>query len=269
MESQSLAGEVAVVTGGAGGIAAAVAATFAAAGARVCIADLEPARAGEVAETLGPSHMGIDLDVRSWDSVHAAVRRVDDRLGPATILFNGAGIQRVRPTVDMTPEDWEVVLDVNLSGTFRCCQAFGTAMVERGHGAIINVASVTGIEFGGGGRVAYGASKGGIAGLTRTLGVEWAPRGVRVNAIAPGIVATPLVLGLAAEGSLDLDDLAGRVPAGRVATPEDIAGLALLLASPAGAYVVGQTLLVDGGLTSAGPRDTSRDAPARPSTPVP
>jgi NAD(P)-dependent dehydrogenase (short-subunit alcohol dehydrogenase family) len=132
-------------------------------------------------------------------------------------------------------------------------------MVARGHGAIVNVASLTGVEFGGGGRVPYGASKGGVMGLTRALAVEWALHGVRVNAVAPGIVATPMVTGLAADGSLDLDDLAARVPLGRIATPEDIAGVTLMLVSPAGAYIVGQTIVVDGGLSSAGPRDTSAD----------
>ena len=114
-------------------------------------------------------------------------------------------------------------------------------------------------EFGGGGRVPYGASKGGVMGLTRALAMEWAPMGVRVNAIAPGIVVTPMVQGLAADGSLDLDELAARVPLGRVATPEDIAEITLMLVSRAGDYIVGQTLIVDGGLSSAGPRDTSAD----------
>ncbi len=162
----------------------------------------------------------------------------------------------MKPTVEVTPEDWDFVVDINLGGTFRCCQAFGAPMLERGRGAIVNVASLTGVELGGGGRVPYGASKGGVMGLTRALAVEWAPHGVRVNAIAPGIVATPLVHGLAADGSLDIDELAARVPLGRIATAQDVAGVALLLVSPAGAYVVGQTLVVDGGLSSAGPRDT-------------
>jgi NAD(P)-dependent dehydrogenase (short-subunit alcohol dehydrogenase family) len=107
--------------------------------------------------------------------------------------------------------------------------------------------------------VPYGASKGGVTGLTRALAIEWAPYGVRVNAVAPGIVATPMVQELAADGSLDLDDLSARVPLGRIATPEDIAGVTLMLVSAAGEYIVGQTLIVDGGLSSAGPRDTSHD----------
>jgi NAD(P)-dependent dehydrogenase (short-subunit alcohol dehydrogenase family) len=252
-----LNGEVAVVTGGAGGIGAAVAEVFAREGARVAVADLDEDQARVVCAALGGDHLAVTLDVRSTASIGAATRLVADRLGPPSILFNGAGVQRVKPTIEVTPEDWDFVVDINLGGTFRCCQGFGAPMLERGCGAIVNVASLTGVELGGGGRVPYGASKGGVMGLTRALAVEWAPRGVRVNAVAPGIVATPMVHGLAADGSLDLDELAARVPLGRVATPQDVAEVVLMLASPAGAYVIGQTLVVDGGLSSAGPRDTA------------
>ena len=254
-----LTGAIAVVTGGAGGLGAAVAVALARVGARVAVADLDQGAAAAVAAALGPGHIALPIDVRSSASVRAAADVVSAQLGPPSILFCGAGVQRVRPTLEVTDEDWDFVVDINLGGTFRCCRAFGAAMVEQGRGAIVNVASLTGVEFGGGGRVPYGASKGGVAGLTRALAIEWAPFGVRVNAVAPGIVATPMVQGLAAEGSLDLDDLAGRVPLGRIATPQDIAGVTLTLVSDAGAYIVGQTLIVDGGLSSAGPRDTSRD----------
>jgi NAD(P)-dependent dehydrogenase (short-subunit alcohol dehydrogenase family) len=235
-----------------------VAATLAREGARVAVADLDGDRARELASELEGDHLGISLDVRSMTSIRSAARTIAERLGTATILFCGAGVQRVKPTIEVSPEDWDFVIDINLGGTFRCCQVFGALMLEAGHGAIVNVASLTGVELGGGGRVPYGASKGGVMGLTRALAVEWAPSGVRVNAVAPGIVATPMVQGLAADGSLDLDELAARVPLGRVGTPEDVAGVTLMLVSPAGAYVVGQTLIVDGGLSSSGPRDTSR-----------
>ncbi len=258
MSTLSLDGEIAVVTGGAGGIGAAAAAAYAAAGARVAVADLDLRAADAVVQRLGSEHRAYELDVRSWESVEALAAAVRDELGPATVLFNGAGIQRVVPTLQMAREDWDLVIDVNLSGSFRCCRVFGAGMVERGHGAIVNVASLTGVEFGGGGRVAYGASKSGIAGLTRTLGVEWAASGVRVNAIAPGIVSTPLIERLATEGSLDLADLASRVPAQRVGSPADVASLALLLSCPEGSYLVGQTIVLDGGLSSAGPRQTGR-----------
>lgn len=261
MSELPLEGEIAVITGGAGGIGAAVAAAYAAAGARVVLADLDLAMARETVERLGSAHRALQVDVRSWESVRELSRRVAEDLGPATVLFNGAGIQRVRPTLQISPVDWDEVIDINLSGTLRCCQAFGAAMVEMGRGAIVNVASLTGVEFGGGGRVAYAASKSGIAGLTRALGVEWASRGVRVNAIAPGVVLTPLVEGLAADGSLDLAELSARIPTGRAAMPQDLAGLAVLLASPAGSYLVGQTIVIDGGLSSVGPRDTGAQAP--------
>ncbi len=258
--SPDLTGEVAVVTGGAGGLGAAVAVAFAHAGAHVAVTDLDADGAYAVASELeGTAHLGLEIDVRSTESVREVADAVTDRLGPPSILFCGAGVQRVRPTIEVTDEDWDFVVDINLGGTFRCCRAFGAAMVEHRRGAIVNVASLTGVEFGGGGRVPYGASKGGVTGLTRALAIEWAPYGVRVNAVAPGIVATPMVQGLASDGSLDLDDLAARVPLGRIATPEDVAGITLMLVSRAGEYVVGQTLVVDGGLSSAGPRDTSRD----------
>jgi len=256
--AHDLSGEIAVVTGGAGGLGAAVANALARAGARVAVADLSLDAAQAVAEQLGTDHLALEIDVRSTESVRDGAEAVADRLGAASILFCGAGVQRVRPTLEVTDEDWDYVVDINLGGTFRCCRAFGAAMVEQGRGAIVNVASLTGVEFGGGGRVPYGASKGGVMGLTRALAIEWAPRGVRVNAVAPGIVATPMVQGLAADGSLDLDDLAARVPLGRIATPEDVAGVTLMLLSRAGEYIIGQTLVVDGGLSSSGPRDTSR-----------
>lgn len=116
--------------------------------------------------------------------VLAAVDVVTAALGTPSILFNGAGINRVVPTVQLSAADWDQTIDINLSGSFRCCRAFGTPMVAAGHGAIVNVASLSGLEFGGGGRVSYAASKGGIQGLTRALAVEWAPHGVRVNARA-------------------------------------------------------------------------------------
>jgi NAD(P)-dependent dehydrogenase (short-subunit alcohol dehydrogenase family) len=252
-----LSDEVAVVTGGAGGLGAAVAVALAHAGARVAVADVDLDRARAIATDLGAGHMALPIDVRSSASVRAVADAVREQLGPPSILFCGAGVQRVRPTLEVTDEDWDFVVDINLGGTFRCCRAFGAAMVEQGRGAIVNVASLTGVEFGGGGRVPYGASKGGVMGLTRALAIEWAPTGVRVNAIAPGIVTTPMVEALAADGSLDLDDLAARVPLGRIATPEDMAAVTLMLVSRAGEYIVGQTLIVDGGLSSAGPRDTS------------
>ena len=258
--SPDLTGEVAVVTGGAGGLGAAVAVALAHAGAHVAVTDLDAGGAYAVASELeGTAHLGLEIDVRSTESVREVADAVTDRLGAPSILFCGAGVQRVRPTLELTDEDWDFVVDINLGGTFRCCRAFGAAMVEHGRGAIVNVASLTGVEFGGGGRVPYGASKGGVTGLTRALAIEWAPYGVRVNAVAPGIVATPMVRGLASDGSLDLDDLAARVPLGRIGMPEDVAGVTLMLVSRAGEYVAGQTLVVDGGLSSAGPRDTSRD----------
>ncbi len=194
MSNQRLDGDVAAVTGGAGGIGAAVAETLASAGARFDVADVDEERAPAVATKLGGEHVALSIDVRSMASVRAVARRVGAELGAATILFCGAGVQCVRATVDLSEKDWDYVVDINLGGTFRCCQVFATPMVQRGHGAIVNVASLTGVEFGGGARVPYGASKGGVMGRRDGSHARAcrrvAPRGVRVNTVAPIIVAT-------------------------------------------------------------------------------
>jgi NAD(P)-dependent dehydrogenase (short-subunit alcohol dehydrogenase family) len=233
----TLAGEVAVVTGAAQGIGAAVADALEAAGAIVARTDLEGAQ--------------FDLDVTDRPSVEGTLAEIAERLGELSILVNNAGINRIGPSETLPDERWQQVLDVNLTGTFRCAQAAGVRMLTTGRGAIVNVASISAF-VGMPGRAAYCAAKAGVVALTRVLAVEWAARGVRVNAVAPGYVGTPMVEQAIAAGLLDEDELAARTPLARVASPAEIADAVVYLASPAARYVTGQTLVVDGGYLAYG-----------------
>jgi NAD(P)-dependent dehydrogenase (short-subunit alcohol dehydrogenase family) len=250
--SASLADEVAVVTGARSGIGAAIAAALAGAGARVAVTHHDRAVADEVAATLGPDHAGVALDVRSTASVDAAASEVADRLGEATILVCNAGINRIRPAEAFRDDDWDAVVDVNLTGVYRCCRAFGRRMLGAGRGSIVNVSSIIGTEVAMPGRAAYAATKAGIVGLSRVLGVEWAGRGVRVNAVVPGPVRTPMVAQAIADGILVEREIVERTPAGRLAEPADVARAVLLLCSPYAAFVTAQTLVVDGGYSMFG-----------------
>jgi NAD(P)-dependent dehydrogenase (short-subunit alcohol dehydrogenase family) len=247
-----LEGEVAVVTGARAGIGEAIARALADAGARVAVTHHDRSVADALAASIGPDHAGFALDVRSTESVDAAAAAVAEKLGDATVLVNSAGINRIGPAESFTDADWEDVLDVNLTGLYRCCRAFGSRMLSAGRGCIVNIASIIGPEVGMPGRAPYAASKGGIVGLTRVLGVEWAGRGVRVNALLPGPVRTPMVERAIAEGIVVEQEVVDRTPAGRLAKPEDIARAVVLLCSADAGFVTGQTLVVDGGYTTYG-----------------
>lgn len=247
-----LDGDVAVVTGARAGIGAAIARALADAGARVAVTHHDQAVADELAGELGPEHAGFALDVRSTASVDAAAAAVAERLGEPTVLVNSAGINKIGPAETYADEDWLAILDVNLTGLFRCCRAFGARMLAAGRGCIVNVASIIGTEVGMPGRAPYSASKAGIVGLTRVLGVEWASRGVRVNALLPGPVRTPMVERGIAQGAIVEQDVIDHIPAGRFADPEDVARAVVLLCSEGAGFVYGQTLVVDGGYTAYG-----------------
>jgi len=239
----TLAGEVAIVTGAAQGLGAAIADALAAEGARVARTDLAGA--------------DVELDVADRASVERAVEEVASTLGEPTILVNNAGVNRIGPSEALEEERWREVVEVNLTGTFRCSQVVGARMLVAERGAIVNVASIS-AWVGMPGRAAYCATKAGIVGLTRVLAVEWAGRGVRVNAVAPGYVGTPMIEKAIAEGLLSAEELAARTPAGRIASPEEVAAAVVFLASPQAAFVAGATLVVDGGYLAYG-------APARAS----
>lgn len=245
-------GEIAVVTGVSEGIGRAVVEVLAAAGARVAATHHNADVCARVAAALGDGHAGVVMDVASRDSIEAAANEVAERLGEPTILVNNAGINRIAQAESLSEDDWQAVLDVNLTGAFRTCQVFGRRMLAKGRGCIINIASIVGAETATPGRAAYASSKAGLVGLTRVLGIEWASRGVRVNAIEPGPVRTPMVERAIADGILDEGEIVERIPAGRIAEPVDIARAVLLLASREAAFITGQTLVVDGGYLTYG-----------------
>jgi NAD(P)-dependent dehydrogenase (short-subunit alcohol dehydrogenase family) len=247
-----LDGELAVVTGAGKGIGEAIAVALADAGARVAVTSRRAEDAERVASRLGAPHVGVGLDVSSSCAVDAAVTAIVDALGEPTVLVNNAGVNRIAPAETYADDDWDVVVNTNLTGVFRCCRAFGRRMLDSRRGTIVNVASIIGPVVGTPGRVAYAASKGGVVGLTRTLGVEWAGRGIRVNAVLPGPVRTPMVQEAIDRGIVDEADVAGRTPAGRFALPEDIARAVVLLCSRDASWVAGQVLVVDGGYTTYG-----------------
>lgn len=241
-----LAGKVAVVTGANTGIGQAIAVALAAAGAEVACVGRTPAEETvEQIRALGLRVVLIPADLSTIAPVQQVVDTTLAELGRLDILVNNAGIIRRADAVDFTEEDWDAVIDTNLKSVFFLCQAAGRHMIGQGSGRIINIASM--LTFQGGIRVpSYTASKSGVGGLTKLLANEWAAKGVTVNAIAPGYIATNNTAALQADQSRNKAIL-DRIPAGRWGNPGDLGGAAVFLASDAAAYVNGHILAVDGG----------------------
>ena len=247
----SLEGRVAVVTGAGGGLGAPIAEGLADAGAFVVCADAAPEPNRALARRLGPGRSeAVAVDVRDEASVQALAERAAAVSGSIDVLVTCAGIGGRGPAADYDDATWADVIDVNLTGAFRVCRAVGRRMIAQPRGgAIVNVASVVG-AVGLAGSVGYQASKGGVIQLTRTLAVEWASHNVRVNAISPGHVGTPLVR-RQWEAEPELKGyFESRTPLGRLAEPADMVGAAVFLAGPASVMVTGQILAVDGGYTA-------------------
>jgi 3-oxoacyl-[acyl-carrier protein] reductase len=245
MGEQALSGRVAMVTGAAQGIGRAIAAALGRAGATVALCDVAPAAEEALAEVpAGAAYLR--CDVTDAAQVEATVKEIVDRLGGLHILVNNAGIAVDGLLLRTKDEDWERVLRVNLTGAFNCARAASRHLLRAKHqGRIVNISSVVG-EQGSAGQVAYAASKAGIIGVTKTLARELAPRGVTVNAVAPGFIETAMtqehVQGERRE------KLVASIPLGRIGTPEDVAQAVLFLCSDAASYVTGQVLRVNGGL---------------------
>lgn len=241
----SLAGKTALVTGSASGIGASIAQALAAAGATVaCHGNRRPAT--ETANTIGAPAHAFRADLSSTTGPAELFNAVVEALGPIDILVNNAGTIHRDAAADTSLESWQHVLQVNLTGVFQLSQLVARSLIERcAPGKILNIASL--LSFQGGIRVpAYAASKGGLAQLTKALANEWAPHSIQVNAIAPGYIATTNTEALQADETRSRQILE-RIPAGRWGQPEDLAGAAVFLTSPASNYVTGTILTVDGG----------------------
>ncbi|HMI18837.1 MAG TPA: 2-dehydro-3-deoxy-D-gluconate 5-dehydrogenase KduD [Sphingomonas sp.] len=246
MSAFDLSGKVAVVTGANTGIGQAIALALAEAGADIAAVGRTPAEETVArARVLGRKAEVVSADLSTIEPVQRVVDETLEKLGRLDILVNNAGIIRRADAVDFTEEDWDAVIDTNLKSVFFLCQAAGRHMIGQGAGKIINIASM--LTFQGGIRVpSYTASKSGVGGLTKLLANEWAGKGVQVNAIAPGYIATNNTTALQADPVRNKAIL-DRIPAGRWGDPRDLGGAAVFLASSASDYVTGHILAVDGG----------------------
>ncbi|MDN5842058.1 MAG: SDR family oxidoreductase [Alcaligenaceae bacterium] len=253
---------IAIVTGAAGGIGWATAQRLAADGCQLAILDLDGDAATQRAQELGPGHFGTGCDVASESSVQAAIAKVMTRFGRVDTLVNNAGIgDQSTGTIEQTAEGFDRVLSVHLRGTFLVSRDVGRIMLDQGAGAIVNLSSIAGLA-GIPGRNAYAAAKAGISAMTRSMACEWARRGVRVNAVAPGYVRTVLVEKLEHDQALDTEAIAARTPMGRLARPEEIAQAIQFLVSEQSSFITGTTLNVDGGWLALGAPESALEAGA-------
>jgi NAD(P)-dependent dehydrogenase (short-subunit alcohol dehydrogenase family) len=241
---------IAVVTGGGAGIGRAVCERLVVEGVHPIVADRDAPAAEAVAAALDGASEWACVDVTNSASIDALMRDVDARFGRLHALVNCAGVARPGPSHELSDEDFADLLDLHLHGALRCSRA-AYPLLARGEGSVVNVSSIA-AHVGMPGRLSYSAAKGGVEAMTRTLAVEWAGAGVRVNAIAPGYTRTGLVENQIATGGLDVERIAARVPMGRLAAPGEIAAVIAFLVSSGASYLTGQTITVDGGMTIDG-----------------
>jgi len=248
--SSEIDGSIALVTGAAGGIGRCISARLAAAGLSLALVDIDGDAAEALLAELGAKGVAIAADLSAPEDVRTAATEAEERLGPLDILVNNAGISGVgppKPSVDTPLEEWEKVLAVNVTAPFLFCQAVLPGMVERGRGTILNVSSMAGL-LSLPGRISYAASKAALISVTKTLALECARSGVRINAICPSWADTPFIAARMAQPELR-SQVEATIPVGRVATPDEIADVALFLLSPASRYMTGSAVVVDGGMS--------------------
>ncbi|WP_153393656.1 3-oxoacyl-ACP reductase [Ornithinicoccus halotolerans] len=249
--ARRLEGRVAVLTGGASGIGLASARRLAAEGAHVVIADLDDERGKEAAAEV--DGLFVRTDVTSWDDVVALYRTTVDAYGSVDVAFNNAGISppEDESILDTDVEAWRRVQEVNLTSVYYCCKAVLPHMIEQGRGSIINTASFVAVMGAATSQISYSASKGGVLSMSRELGVQFARQGVRVNALCPGPVNTPLLEELFANDPEKAQRRLVHVPMGRFAEPAELAAAVAFLASDDSSFITASQFLVDGGITSA------------------
>jgi 3-oxoacyl-[acyl-carrier protein] reductase len=244
-------GRVAIVTGSSSGIGRAVAAELLARGMSVVVTSRSQERADATAAELGEDAFGVGAELRDPAAPAALVERALARFGRLDVLVNSAGAGQVAESETLAVEDWQRIIDLDLTAAFLCAQAAARPMLAAGRGVIVNISSLAG-HIGLPRRAAYTAAKHGLEGLTKTLAVEWARRGVRVVSVAPAYVATELLAGTSKAGGFTLDDVAGRTPMRRLAEPEEVARTVAFLASDDASFVTGSSVRVDGGWLADG-----------------
>jgi NAD(P)-dependent dehydrogenase (short-subunit alcohol dehydrogenase family) len=247
----SLQGKVVVVTGGNKGIGKDIALSFAKLGSHVVITGRDSAALNETCKEIlmyEPNSLAIVCDMQKVSDIRQMIDTIVERYGRIDVLVNNAGTNIAKPTLEVTEEDWDRVLDTNLKGTFFACQRAGEVMIRQGEGKIINIASQMAF-VGYFKRAAYCSSKGGVVQLTKALAVEWAQEGVLVNAVAPTFIETELTAKMLTDSSF-MDDILRRIPIGRMAKPRDVTGAVVYLASDLADSVTGETIRVDGGWTA-------------------
>jgi NAD(P)-dependent dehydrogenase (short-subunit alcohol dehydrogenase family) len=247
-----LDGKVAVITGAAGGMGREAALLFAAEGARVCVADVDREH-GEQTAAEACEAFFFEVDVADSDSVRAMYEETAQRYGGIDVLYNNAGISPGDDSsiLDTEADAWERVQAVNTRGVYLCCRHGIPHLLERGGGSVINVASFVALVGAATSQISYTASKGAVLAMTRELGVQFARRGVRVNALCPGPVETPLLLAIWGDDPAAAQRRLVHIPMGRLAQPREIVNAALFLASDESSYVNASTFVVDGGLSAA------------------
>jgi NAD(P)-dependent dehydrogenase (short-subunit alcohol dehydrogenase family) len=250
--SERLAGKVCVITGAGSGMGREAALLFCAEGARVCVADVDAAAAERTAAEAGDA-FAVEVDVADEGSVRAMYDQTAERYGGVDVLYNNAGISPADDSSILETEldAWERVQAVNTRGVFLCCKYGIPHLLDRGGGSVINVASFVALVGAATSQISYTASKGAVLSLSRELGVEFARQGVRVNALCPGPVETPLLLRIFGDDPAAFERRRLHLPMGRLAKPREIVNAALFLASDESSYVNAATFVVDGGLTAA------------------